>query len=213
MKKIKRIFNFVLESFAIIIFFLLIVILLQKIIIALSNCFSCNISIDFDNLLSGIVGSILSCFFVMVGFNINNKSKKIDNQLVLRNMFSEKLRWEVHRTIETGDVSYWYKQSGDEIPKEFIENNEVISAIFENKTWLESRAYKFHFEPALIDYMGVFEIAYKMIKKHELSWSNFKMSYLYRIESLVKNPIVNKELFGKDKAYWKGFFSLIKKIK
>lgn len=42
----------------------------------------------------------------MVGFFINKNSKKIDNQLVLRNMFSEKLRWEVHRTIETGDVSY-----------------------------------------------------------------------------------------------------------
>ena len=51
----------------------------------------------------------------MVGFIINKNSKKIDNQLVLRNMFSEKLRWEVHRTIETGDVSYWYKQSEDVI--------------------------------------------------------------------------------------------------
>ena len=97
--------------------------------------------------------------------------------------------------------------------KKFLENNEIISDIFQNKTWLESRAYKYHFEPALIDYMGVFEIAYKMIKKHELSWSNFKMSYLYRIESLLKNPIVNKELFGNDEAYWKCFFSLVKKLK
>ena len=39
------------------------------------------------------------------------------------------------------------------------------------------------------------------------------MSYLYRIESLLKNPIVNKELFGNDKAYWKCFFPLIKKLK
>ena len=88
--------------------------------------------------------------------------------------------WFYYRTLETGDVSYWYKQSEEDIPKEFLENNEIISGIFENKTWLESRAYKYHFEPALFDYMGVFEIAYKMIKKHELSWSNFKMSYLYR---------------------------------
>ena len=128
-------------------------------------------------------------------------------------MLSEKLRWEVYRTIETGDVSYWYKQSKEDIPKEFLENNEIISGIFENKTWLESRAYKYHFEPALFDYMGVFEIAYKMIKKHELPWSNFKMSYLYRIESLLKNPIVKKELFGNEEAYWKCFFSLIKKLK
>ena len=213
MKKIKRIFNFILESLAIILFSLLIVVLLQKIIITLLNNFNFNISIDCGNLLSGIIGSILSCFFVMVGFIINKNSKKIDNQLVLRNMFSEKLRWEVHRTIETGDVSYWYKQSKEDIPKEFLENNEIISGIFENKTWLESRAYKYHFEPALFDYMGVFEIAYKMIKKHELSWSNFKMSYLYRIESLLKNPIVNKELFGNDEAYWKCFFSLVKKLK
>lgn len=39
------------------------------------------------------------------------------------------------------------------------------------------------------------------------------MSYLYRIESLLKNPIVYKELFGNDEAYWKCFFSLIKKLK
>ena len=74
----------------------------------------------------------------MVGFIINKNSKKIDNQLVLRNMFSEKLRWEVHRTIETGDVSYWYKQSKEDIPKKFLENNEIISDIFQNKTWLEN---------------------------------------------------------------------------
>lgn len=212
MKKIKRILNFVLEIFLIIFFSLLIIFVLQKIIISLVNNFNCNISIDCENLLSGIIGSILSCYFVLFGFIINKTSKKIDNQLVLRNMFSEKLRWEVHRTLETGDVSYWYEQSTEVIPKDFLENNEIISAIFENKTWLESRAYKFYFEPALIDYMGVFEIAYKMIKKHELSLSNFKMSYLYRIESLLKNPIVNKELFGKDKPYWKVFFCLIKKL-
>ena len=82
MKKIKRIFNFVLESFAIIIFSLLIVVLLQKIIITLLNNFNCNISIDCGNLLSGIIGSILSCFFVMVGFIINkmiNTVKKVDD--------------------------------------------------------------------------------------------------------------------------------------
>lgn len=79
MKKIKRIFNFVLESLAIILFSLLIVVLLQKIIITLLNNFNCNISIDCDNLLSGIIGSILSCFFVMVVFFINKNSKKIDN--------------------------------------------------------------------------------------------------------------------------------------
>lgn len=39
------------------------------------------------------------------------------------------------------------------------------------------------------------------------------MSYLYRIETLLKNPIVNKELFGTDEAYWKCFFPLIKKLK
>ena len=69
----------------------------------------------------------------MVGFFINKNSKKIDNQLVLRNMFSEKLRWEVHRTIETGDVSYWYKQSKEDIPKEFLENNENSWTIKDDK--------------------------------------------------------------------------------
>ena len=125
MKKIKRIFNFVLESLAIILFSLLIVVLLQKIIITLLNNFNFNISIDCGNLLSGIIGSILSCFFVMVGFFINKNSKKIDNQLVLRNMFSEKLRWEAYRTLEIGDV-----YAKPFVQTLFSKNNELSSHRF-----------------------------------------------------------------------------------
>lgn len=69
-------------------------------------------------LLSGIFGAAFSCFFVLFGFNLNNKSKIIDNQLELRKLFSEEQRWEVHRTLATGDKSYWYKKSGEERPKE-----------------------------------------------------------------------------------------------
>lgn len=165
---------------------------------------------DIYSLLSGIIGSILSCFFVFIGFKINDKSKKIDNQLVLRNMFSEELRWEVHRTLETGDVSYWYKCSGEKLSDKLISKNHCKKN-FENEVWKSSKAFKNFFIPALNDYMGLFEIAYKMIKKGQISKKNFYMSYYYRLENLIDVKYIRDKL-NYEEQYWVNFNKLIKMI-
>lgn len=166
---------------------------------------------DIYSLLSGIIGSILSCFFVFIGFKMNDKTKKIDNQLVLRNMFSEELRWEVHRTFETGDFSYWYKCSGEKLPDELI-SEELCKKNFENEVLKSSKAFKNFFIPALNDYMGLFEIAYKMIKKGQLSKKNFYMSYYYRLEALIDVKYITDKL-NSEEQYWVNFNKLIKMIK
>lgn len=152
----------------------------------------------FLNLISGLFGSVISCLFVFLGFAINDKSKKIDNQLVLRNMFSEIQRWEVHRTIATNDRTYWYKLSNEEIPNKMNEEQ-----------WRTSKAFSIYYELALNDYMGLFEIAYRMIKNGQLSKKDFKQIYLYRLKSLINNSHVNEKIYVTEHIYWKELRELI----
>ena len=173
-------------------------------IVAILSIISCvNIKCSFldkihDTLLSGVIGALLSCAFVLFGFHLSNTAKAIDNQLELRKLFSEELRWEVHRTLDTGDKSCWYKKSGEEMPEKLCEEK-----------WQNSEAFKKFFEPALDDYMGVFEIAYMMIKKRQLPKKNFKASYLYRLESLAEYEVVKKKVTGKEHNYWEMFRELM----
>lgn len=146
----------------------------------------------FTAFMSGILGTALSCGFVFFGFRLNNKSKIIENQLELRKLFSEKQRREVHRTLRTKDKSYGYQKSGEEMPNDVDEEK-----------WQESKAYKNHFLLALLDYIGLFEIAYMMIKEGQLSEKNFEVSYRYRLEELELCDSVMKIInSGKHAQYW-----------
>ena len=59
--------------------------------------------------------------------------------------------------------------------------------------------------------MGLFEIAYKMIKKGQLSKKNFYMSYYYRLESLIDVKYIRDKL-NYEEQYWVNFNKLIKMI-
>lgn len=74
-----------------------------------------------------------------------------------------------------------------------------------------SIAFKNFFIPALNDYMGFFEIAYKMIKKGQLSKKNFYMSYYYRLEVLIDVKYITDKL-NSEEQYWVNFNKLIKMI-
>ena len=177
----------------------IIVVLLIILFVSFKFDFCGNIPTTF---LSGIIGAVLSCAFVLFGFHLSNTSKTIDNQLELRKLFSEELRWEVHRTLDTGDKSYWYKKSGEEMPENLCEEK-----------WQNSEAFEKFFAPALDDYMGVFEIAYMMIKERQLPKKNFKASYLYRLESLAEYEVVKKKVTGKEHNYWEMFRELMEMYK
>ena len=145
----------------------------------------------FMTLLNGMAGSFLTAYFVLLGFRENTNSKKIENQLKLRELFSEERRWEVHRTIWTGNKAYWFKKAKEE-------NNEF---------WEKSIAYREFYIPALNDYLGTFELAYMMIENEELTLDNFKASYFYRLDLLAKNQDA-RELIMSNKTLWKNLIFL-----
>lgn len=189
-------------------------------IISCANIKFCFLDKIHDTLLSGVIGAALSCAFVLFGFGLSNTSKTIDNQLELRKLFSEELRWEVHRTLSTGDKSYWYKKADEEMPESLKKVHGDMTKQEKEKTdkekseklreeiWQKSKAFNDFFLPALDDYMGVFEIAYMMIKKGQMSKNNFAVSYLYRLENLAKYEVVEKKLEKEEKKYWKTFREL-----
>lgn len=175
-----------------------------------------------NTLLSGITGAVLSCVFVLFGFGLSNTSKTIDNQLELRKLFSEELRWEVHRTLSTGDKSYWYEKSGEEMPEslkkvygdmtkqEKEKADEEKSEKLREEIWQKSKAFNDFFLPALDDYMGVFEIAYMMIKKGQMSKNNFAMSYYYRLQELTECKVAMEKVNNSEVLYWLSLRELIK---
>ena len=187
-----------------------------------------------NTLLSGIIGAALSCVFVLLGFGLSNTSKTIDNQLELRKLFSEELRWEVHRTLSTGDKSYWYKKADESLKKVHgdMTNQEKVDKQEQKKEgqnqqkkgetddkeseklreaeWQESKAFKDFFLPALDDYMGVLEIAYMMIKERQMSKNNFAVSYYYRLVELTKCPVAMEKVNNSEVLYWLSLRKLIK---
>ena len=187
-----------------------------------------------NTLLSGIIGAVLSCVFVLLGFGLSNTSKIIDNQLELRKLFSEEQRWEVHRTLSTGDKSYWYKKADESLKKvhgdmtnqekvdkqeqrkegqnqqENGETDDKESKNLSEEKWQKSEAFKDFFLPALDDYMGVFEIAYMMIKERQMSKNNFAVSYYYRLVELTKCPVAMEKVNNSEVLYWLSLRKLIK---
>lgn len=126
----------------------------------------------FNTLLSGIIGAGISAGLVYAGLREGNKAKQIENQIKLRELFSEKQRWEVYRTIQSGflDTSYWYHLEEE---NKHISKNEKIAYATDETTFQKTYAFRFYFLPALNDYLGLFEVAYMMIKKGQLSKKNF----------------------------------------
>ncbi|MBR1403938.1 MAG: hypothetical protein IJ558_07140 [Treponema sp.] len=152
----------------------------------------------FNTLLSGIIGAIISAVLVYAGLKRGNTTKKIDNQLKLREMFSEKRRWEVHRTLMTGNISYWCKKA-----EENGKNENSDETPTSDKDWTNSKVYKDYFEPALDDYMGLFEIAHMMLRKNQLSRKDFTSSYLYRLRVLSKKEYVMDKINKTEYLGWK----------
>ena len=112
----KKSFKSIANLLCVVLSILLLIAMLILCIIEIYSYFTCkaviNINEAWSCVFSGIIGSLLSCLCVLIGFSITDRSKKIDNQLKLREMFSQELRWEVHRTLETEDISYWENKSG-----------------------------------------------------------------------------------------------------
>lgn len=213
----------------------IIVVLLIILLVSFKFEFCGNIP---NTLLSGIIGAVLSCVLVLFGFDLSNTSKTIDNQLELRKLFSEEQRWEVHRTLSTGDKSYWYEKSGEEMPEspkkvhgdmtnqekgdkqeqkkegqnqqKKGETDDKDSEKLREEIWQKSEAFNDFFLSALDDYMGVFEIAYMMIKERQMSKNNFAVSYYYRLVELTKCPVAMEKVNNSEVLYWLSLRKLIK---
>ena len=176
-------------------FLLFITVVTTSVLFQIFGCKGIKGNFIFNCFLSGLSGAFLSAFFVFFGFNKTNDTKKIENQLKLREMFAEERRWEVHRTLEKDDVLYWYKLSG--------ENEKDIA-------WESSKAFTHYFLLALDDYMGLFEIAYMMLEKGQLERRNFAVSYLYRLENLTKCEVAMQKVNETEVFYWQDLRRLIK---
>lgn len=135
---------------------------------------------DFKNViitsLSGLIGALISAFIVSYQIRKNSVSLKIQNQLKLREFFSTEERMKIHRIIK----------------------EKMLEPYGEGKIYKTFSEFKIYLD----DYLGLFEIAYKMLKDGDLDKDMFFQSYSYRISLISDYPMIKNMLEDPNKKLW-----------
>ena len=165
-------------------------------------------------LISGLIGAIISSLVMYITITKNTEEKQMENQLKLRELFSEERRWKIHLVL-----SYIVEISRNGNEEKDIDCESVKITLGEGYFKWETdkkRLKKEDFELILkahiyelYDYMGLFEIAYKMIRNKTLDKNLFETNYKYRLENLWKSTVVRNEL-NSSPNYWLNFRRITK---
>lgn len=176
---------------------------------------SCFVVSDNFSLLSGfigsVVGAVISAAIVWKQLGENTRAIKMQNQLELRKMFSEKRRWRIHLVIQelARSETPVKKDKLKVIASEFnIDSPELenINTSGDEKEFLESILEDY--ESELDDYLGLFEVAYAMLKNGNLDEDMFFESYSYRLEYINSVKFISNKIKPKNN-YWKLLQELI----
>ncbi|WP_288568153.1 hypothetical protein [uncultured Treponema sp.] len=170
---------------------------------------------DKFSLLSGfigsVVGAVISAAIVWKQLGENTCAISMQNQLELRKMFSEKRRWRIHLVIqELARLRiHAEKNKLKVIASEFkIDSAKLknINTFEDEKKFLESILVKY--EAELDDYLGLFEVAYVMLKNGNLDRNMFFESYSYRLNYIDIAGFISIKI-KLEKGCWKLLQELI----
>lgn len=170
---------------------------------------------DNFSLLSGfigsVVGTVISAAIVWKQLGENTCAIKMQNQLELRKMFSEKRRWRIHLVIqELARLGiHAEKNNLKVIASEFkIDSSKLknIDTSEDEKKFLESILKDY--ESELDDYLGLFEVACAMLKNGNLDRDMFLKSYSYRLNYIDAADFISNKI-KLENNYWKLLQELI----
>lgn len=170
---------------------------------------------DNFSLLSGfigsVVGAVISAAIVWKQLGENTRAIKMQNQLELRKMFSEKRRWRIHLVIqELARLGiHAEKNNLKVIASEFkIDSSKLknIDTSEDEKKFLESILKDY--ESELDDYLGLFEVACAMLKNGNLDRDMFLKSYSYRLNYIDAADFISNKI-KLENNYWKLLQELI----
>lgn len=158
--------------------------------------------------ISGIIGAILSAIVVCVSLGKTTAAKQMENQLRLREMFGTEKRWAVHTVLREENVHKTPEELGELYWKKLhpqpLEMEEPPAKEKEHEFML-----------ALYDYLGLFELAFMMIKSGQLNKDAFFTSYSYRIdnyENMLKlRDAVKEDDKDEDVDHWKKLGGILNK--
>lgn len=163
------------------------------------------------NLLSGFIGSflgaVISAVVVWKQLNDSTDTIRLQNQLKLRDMFYKKRRWKIHSIIEEIKILKQEDLSSEKV-LQARERCKLISEEIKDDDSANDMLKKLDAmlrteERALDDYLGLFDVAYSMLKKKLLDKDMFFQSYSYRLENLEKVDFVREKVFNAEFKYWK----------
>lgn len=149
--------------------------------------------------LSGLLGALITGGITYFSLSKTTKELQMDNQIKFKNLFSEEKRWRIQLIL-----FYIADLKNDTQLENEIKKKELNSALTDDFLGkfakhdvltvedFENILKKHIFD--LYDYMGIYEIAQKMIEDGILNKKIFAVSYRYKLSALNESDTVKQEL-------------------
>jgi hypothetical protein len=162
--------------------------------------------IDTVSNIGGVFGLFVAIFVAWYEIKKNREQRSAELQKDREQ--KERELEDIRLTRETNEARFWL-----ELRKIFSDHNEVHLNLRPNGEWYQSDANPTAEEmPKIEAYMGLFEHCKKMLDKKLIDWKTFENIYAYRVENILKNPVIVREKLFKRFWGWKDFIHLVREL-
>lgn len=105
---------------------------------------------------------------------------------------------------QTNTASFWLN-----LRSMFGEHEDVHRSLQTDKTWRDvDRVVSDAEAIAIVAYMGMFELVYKMLRRRLIDWETFKDIFAYRVLLIMNSPVIVKATLVDNGRWWETFREL-----
>lgn len=91
----------------------------------------------------------------------------------------------------------------------FDEHDEVHRSLQTDRSWRDvNRSISDSEAIAIVAYMGMFELVYKMLKRDLIDWDTFRDIFAYRVLLVMNSPVIVKATLVENGRWWLTFREL-----
>lgn len=111
---------------------------------------------------------------------------------------------EFRTNAQTNTASFWLN-----LRSMFGEHEGVHRSLQTDKSWLDVNRKVSDAEAiAIVAYMGMFELVYKMLRRRLIDWETFKDIFAYRVLLVMNSPVIVKATLVDNGRWWETFRQL-----
>lgn len=111
---------------------------------------------------------------------------------------------QLRSNAQTNTASFWLS-----LRSMFDEHEEVHRSLQTDITWRDvNREVSDPEAIAIVAYMGMFELVYKMLKRELIDWNTFRDIFAYRVLVIMSSPVIVKATLVENGRWWLTFREL-----